>query len=89
MCFYIILKWRHFFFFSVFIILCLVTTLFYRKYELNIKVFLYSHGITFVKEEHVDCEKEFDAFMSFSHGDDEFVIKEIISSKKTNKNNLI
>ena len=48
-------------------------------------MFLYSHGITFVKEKDIDYDKEFDAFISFSHDDDEFVIKEIISGKKTFK----
>ena len=80
-------KIKTFFLFSAFIILCLVAVLFYKKYELNIKVFLYSQGITFVKEDQVDHDKDFDAFMSFSHKDDEFVVKEIISSKNTNKIN--
>ena len=82
-------KRKHFvFLFSAFIILLLVTTILYVKYQLNIKVFLYSRGITFVKEEEMDEDKEFDAFMSFSHEDDEFVIKEIISGEKTDKHSL-
>lgn len=65
--------------FTAFIILCLFAKRIYRKYELNIKVSLYTKGFTFVKEAILDHDKAFDAFISFSHKDDEFVIKEIIS----------
>lgn len=68
-------------FFSAFGIICLVSVLIYKTYELNIKVFLYYHGITFVKEELLDQDKVFDAFISFSHEDDEFVIKDIVTGK--------
>lgn len=54
----------------------------YMKYELNIKIFLYYHGFTFVKEDDLDYDKAFDAFISYSHTDDEFVIKDIVSGKK-------
>lgn len=69
------------FFLSGFVTVCLAAGLTYKTYELNIKVFLYYHGITFVKEAVLDEDKEFDAFISFSHKDDEFVIKEIIARK--------
>lgn len=68
-------------FFSAFGIVCLAAVLTYKTYELNIKVFLYCHGFTFVKEEILDYDKDFDAFISFSHKDDEFVIKDIIEGK--------
>lgn len=44
-------------------------------------MFLYYHGVTFVKEAVLDQDKDFDAFFSFSHMDDEFVIKEIIEGE--------
>lgn len=66
---------------SAFFIFCLFAKVLYTKYELNIKVSLYSHGLTFVKEEVIDQDKAFDAFISFSHKDDEFVIVDVISGK--------
>lgn len=68
-------------YFSVFVAVCLFAKLIYSKYEVNIKVLLYSHGFTFVKKEVPDHDKAFDAFISFSHEDDEFVILDIISGK--------
>lgn len=59
--------------------MCLTAKVLYTRYELHVKVFLYYSGFTFVKEEDVNYNKEFDAFISFSHDDDEFVIKDIIS----------
>lgn len=44
-------------------------------------MFLYSHGFTFIKEKDLGYDKEFDAFMSFSHEDGEFVIERISSGK--------
>ncbi|GFT68417.1 protein toll [Nephila pilipes] len=51
----------------------------WTRYEMNIKVWLYSHGVTWVKERDIDRDKQFDAFLSFSHKDENFVIKELIN----------
>ncbi|GIY69194.1 protein toll [Caerostris extrusa] len=50
----------------------------WTRYELNVKVWLYSHGVSWVKEKDIDRDKIFDAFISFSHKDEGFVIPEII-----------
>ncbi|GIY21919.1 protein toll [Caerostris darwini] len=50
----------------------------WTRYELNVKVWLYSHGVTWVKEKDIDRDKIFDAFISYSHKDEHFVIPEII-----------
>lgn len=75
----------YFFFFSEFVIFCLVAKVIYTKYELTIKAYLYYRGFTFVKNEDLNYVKDFDAFFSFSHDDDEFVIKDIISGKLVHK----
>ncbi|GIX87348.1 protein toll [Caerostris extrusa] len=36
------------------------------------------HGVTWVKEKDIDRDKEFDAFISFSHKDQDLVIPELI-----------
>ncbi|GIY33096.1 protein toll [Caerostris darwini] len=50
----------------------------WTRYERSVKVWLYSHGVTWVKEKDIDRDKEFDAFISFSHKDQDFVIPELI-----------
>ncbi|GIY39035.1 protein toll [Caerostris darwini] len=53
----------------------------WTRYQMNVKVWLYSHGVTWVKEKDIDRNKEFDAFISFSHKDQDFVIMELIKSE--------
>ncbi|GIY57403.1 protein toll [Caerostris extrusa] len=50
----------------------------WTRYERSVKVWLYSHGVTWVKEKDIDRDKQFDAFISFSHKDQDFVIPELI-----------
>ncbi|GIY33102.1 protein toll [Caerostris darwini] len=50
----------------------------WTRYKVNVKVWLYSHGVTWVKEKDIDRDKEYDAFISFSHKDQDFVILELI-----------
>ncbi|GIY94993.1 protein toll, partial [Caerostris extrusa] len=57
----------------------------WTRYERSVKVWLYSHGVTWVKEKDIDRDKEFDAFISFSHKDQDFVIPELIEVKIFNE----
>ncbi|GIY01971.1 protein toll [Caerostris darwini] len=50
----------------------------WTRYKMNVKVWFYSHGLTWVKEKDIDRDKEFDAFISFSHKDQDLVIQELI-----------
>ena len=50
------------------------------KYNLQIKMFLYSKNwcLWWVKEEDIDHDKKYDIFLSFCHKDKEFVMSEIV-----------
>ncbi|GIY98296.1 protein toll [Caerostris extrusa] len=50
----------------------------WTRYQMHVKVWLYTHGFTWVKEKDIDTDKEFDAFISFSHKDQDLVIPELI-----------
>ncbi|GIX83739.1 protein toll [Caerostris extrusa] len=59
----------------------------WTRYKMNVKVWLYSHGVTWVKEKDIDRDKVFDAFISFSYKDQDLVIPvliEVIEEKDPN-----
>lgn len=57
-----------------FMLLATSSVLAYSKYRLYIKVWLYAHGYTWVKEDDTDTEKIFDAVLSYSPMDEIFVL---------------
>ncbi|GIY57032.1 protein toll [Caerostris darwini] len=64
-------------FLSLFVVLTSLKIV-WTRYHMDVKVWLYSHGVTWVKEKDIDRDKEFDAFISFSHKDQDLVIQELV-----------
>ncbi|GIY21914.1 protein toll [Caerostris darwini] len=60
----------------------------WTRYEMHVKVWLYSHGVTWVKEKDIDRDKQYDAFISFSHKDQNLVIMELIKGIETRDPNV-
>ncbi|KAK9891329.1 hypothetical protein WA026_014572 [Henosepilachna vigintioctopunctata] len=70
---------------SIFLTVCAICSLsfgviaFFYKYKQEIKVWLYARNIcaTFIDEEHLDEDKIFDIFVSYSHKDGDFVFEQL------------
>ncbi|EDO64481.2 AGAP001002-PA [Anopheles gambiae str. PEST] len=65
---------------SLLLIVCLLAIWLYMKYSLEIKVWLFKHNLLqwLVTEEQIDMDKRYDAFISYSHKDEEFVTGQML-----------
>ncbi|GJQ74437.1 putative leucine rich repeat N-terminal domain protein [Trypoxylus dichotomus] len=66
--------------FTLLVLLGLAAIL-YKKYEYHVKIWIYNNPTLqrFVTEYDLDKDKLYDAFVSYSHEDEEFVAKELVS----------
>ncbi|XP_052872218.1 uncharacterized protein LOC128277747 [Anopheles cruzii] len=67
---------------AVSIVACLVALLsfLYYSYHLELKVWLFKHGLCMWlgADEEADCEKQYDAFISYSHKDESFITEHLV-----------
>ncbi|ETN66715.1 Toll-like receptor [Anopheles darlingi] len=53
-------------------------SLLYYNYHLELKVWLFRHGLFRVVEDELDQDKQYDAFLSYSHKDESFVTEHLL-----------
>nr|XP_022901601.1 protein toll-like [Onthophagus taurus] len=65
---------------AFFVITTTILTILYFKHETTIKIWLYSNNILlkYVSEQDADKQKKYDAFVSYSHKDESFILEHLI-----------
>ncbi|XP_049878345.1 protein toll-like isoform X2 [Pectinophora gossypiella] len=66
---------------STIVALAMLCIILCRVYGRDVKIFLFAHGwcLYFVSEEDVDSDRCYDAFISFSHHDHEFIVDKLLT----------
>ncbi|XP_053949429.1 protein toll-like [Anastrepha ludens] len=65
---------------SAFSLSVITTALFYYKYKLQLQIWLYAHRwcLCCISEAELDCDRKYDAFISYTHQDEHFVEHELV-----------
>ncbi|XP_054729397.1 LOW QUALITY PROTEIN: uncharacterized protein LOC129238398 [Anastrepha obliqua] len=71
---------RIFIYFSTLSLVVITGALCYYKYKLQLKIWLYAHSLCLrcISEAELDCDRKYDAFISYTHQDKHFVEHELV-----------
>ncbi|KAJ2945800.1 hypothetical protein O0L34_g4705 [Tuta absoluta] len=74
---------------SLIAVILLVAALLIRHYWTSLRMVLYAHGccLSCLREKDLDEDRPFDAFLSFAHGDDQYVMEQLLPQLEGEPNN--
>ncbi|KAI5634856.1 TIR domain-containing protein [Phthorimaea operculella] len=74
---------------SLIAVLLLVAALLIRHYWISLRMVLYAHGccLSCLREKDLDEDRPYDAFLSFAHGDDQYVMEKLLPMLEGEPNN--